>query len=68
LPLVTTVSLRVAQLIARHKPFVAAFNMPFPAIHGKSELPFIFYFGKRQRTFEVQETTFGLAVSCAALN
>lgn len=28
LPPVTTVSLRAAQLIARHKPFVADFNVP----------------------------------------
>lgn len=33
LPLVTAVSLRVAQFIARHKPFVADFNVPMAVSH-----------------------------------
>lgn len=40
--------------------------MPIAAGHGKTELTFIFELGKRQRTFEDQASTFGLAVSEAA--
>jgi hypothetical protein len=52
LPPVTTVSLQVAQSIARQKPFVADFNVPKPVIHQKTELTFNFQSLMRKRSFE----------------
>jgi hypothetical protein len=48
----TTVNSRVAQFIARQKPFVADFNVPKAVIHQKTELTFNFQSLMRKRSFE----------------
>lgn len=58
-----TAGFPVLHLNAAKKQFEATRKVPIAASHGKSELTFIFGLGKRQRTFEDQASTFGLAVS-----
>jgi hypothetical protein len=53
-------------LATRNLTIVDGSLQPKSARHGKSERTFIFELGKRQRTFEEQASTFGLAVSWAA--
>jgi len=63
---VTTVSLRVAQFIARHKPFVADVNVPIPVIGKNKELTLIDVANNRKQSYASRKPLLHLTVACAS--